>query len=181
MLDDADLAGQLGALVATTRPKNGIFYRASPATYTGDPLAKGRLLKAARYNLEPTRALYLSSDFQTCLDETNAFAFPTAITIFPVQVRLVAVLDVAAAAVLQILQTTTAELSANFRSSTSATPSQRLGELCAQSGRIDGLLFESVARQGGHKNLVVFESCLRALGSSIVCTNPLSGKPDGLP
>jgi len=54
-----------------------------------------------------------------------------------------------------------------------------LGERCAASGRIDGLLFDSPAMPG-KANLAVFEASLTKLGSFLAVNDPNNNLVDSL-
>jgi hypothetical protein len=130
------------------------------------------------------RVLYMGEDQLTCLAETQAFGWPrSAIALLPIELDLKAVVDLRVAAVQGALQLTQAELEFNFRSLPIGSPpasTQILGEAIALSGRVDGLLWESIANRG-HRNLAVFEANLAGLGSSIRINDPKAKLFDRLP
>jgi hypothetical protein len=96
----------------------------------------------------------------------------SATAIVPVQFDLKAVVDLRDPRVQTILQTSSTEIAMNFRSVTAGpAPTQRLGERCVASGRIDGLLFDSPAMPG-KANLAVLEAALVALGSTLAVNDP---------
>jgi RES domain-containing protein len=153
--------------------------------YRFDPLGKQRPIRAQRFNVAGgARILYLGDDPVTCLHEAQAVGFPaSSVTIVPVQFDLRSVVDLGDPAVQKILQTNPTEISFNFRSLPAATRpamTQVLGARIAASGRIDGLLYESPARQG-HLNLAVIEAALTTLGSSLVVNDPNNKLADHLP
>ena len=154
-----------------------------PLRFARDPLGKQRPIVAQRFNLAGgARVLYLAEDQITCLHEIQAFGWPASATaIVPVQFDLKAVIDLRDLRVQKILRTNSRELAMNFRSITGQpTRSQRLGEHCAASGRIDGLLFDSPAMPG-KTNLAVLEAALIALGSSLTVNDPANHMLDSLP
>ena len=55
-----------------------------------------------------------------------------------------------------------------------------LGERCAASGWIDGLVFDSPAMPG-KANLAVFEASLTKLGSFLAVNDPTNNLVDSLP
>ena len=104
-------------------------------------------------------------------------------TIVPVQFDLRSMVDLRDPIVQKILQTNPIEISFNFRSLPAGSPpavTQVLGEGIAASGRIDGLLYESPARQS-HLDLAVFEDALPPLGSSLEVNDPSNKLFDHLP
>jgi RES domain-containing protein len=151
--------------------------------WSSDPLGKQRpLLSAGRFHLpNSARILYLADEHQTAEHEVQAFGTPLrAIAIVPVNVNLNAVLDLTDGGIRGQIGLTEAELALNFRTSSSLTPTQLLGECCASMGIVDGLLFPSVARRGG-VCLAVIETALARLGSSVVVDDHYSGLHDQLP
>ena len=91
------------------------------------------------------------------------------------------VVDLRDAKVQAALGTNVGELAINFRSMTSGpAPTQMLGERCAASTRIDGLLFDSPAMPG-KANLAVLEAALSLLGSSLAVNDPANNLFDSLP
>ena len=128
--------------------------------------------------------LYLADDQVTALHEAQALGFPArSIAIIPVQFDLRDVVDLREPVVHKLLQTDNVELSMKFRSlPPSARPAatQILGERVAATLRIDGLLYESPARPG-HLNLVVIETALKPLRSSLVVNDPNNNLSDALP
>jgi len=154
-----------------------------PLRFARDPLGKRRPIVALRFNLAGgARVLYLGEDQITCLHEIQAFGWPPSATaIVPIAFDLKAVIDLRDPKVQTILRTNSREITMNFRSVTAVpTPTQRLGERCATSGRIDGLLFDSPAMPG-KTNLAVFEAALTPLGSSLGVNDPGNHLLDSLP
>ncbi len=181
MLTGASLHGAIQQLIS--RPFRHTFFRAMPLRYARDPLGKRRPIVAQRFNVAGgARVLYLAEDQVTCLHEIQAFGWPPSATVIvPVQFDLKAVVDLRDPKVQALLRTNSGELALNFRSATSApAPTQLLGERCAASGRIDGLLFESPA-MSGKANLAVLEAALRVLGSSLAVNDPTNRLSDSLP
>jgi RES domain-containing protein len=164
-----------------SRPFRHTFFRAMPLRHARDPLGKRRPIAAQRFNLAGgARVLYLAEDQVTCLHEIQAFGWPPSATVIvPVQFDLKAVVDLRDPRVQAALHTNSRELALNFRSSAPAT-TQELGEHCAASGRIDGLLFDSPAMPG-KKNLAVFEASLTKLGSFLAVNDPNNNLVDSLP
>lgn len=182
MLSGAALDTALAQLAALSRPLHTTYQRAMPHRYARDPLGRKRPIMPGRFNLAGgARILYLGDDAITCLYEAQLLGLPPqAVTIVPVQLRLAAVVDLRLPKVLRVLRTTAAEIDANFRTVLyGPAPSQSLGEACAATGRIDGLLYGSAARPG-HHNLAVLEAALSALGSRLRVSDP-SGLRDSLP
>ena len=128
--------------------------------------------------------LYLGDDPVTCLHEAQALGFPAStVTIIPVQFHLHSIVDLRDPTVQKILQTDPMEISFNFRSLALGSPpamTQVLGEGIAASRRIDGLLYESPARQS-HLDLAVIESALTSLGSFLEVNDPNNNLFDHLP
>lgn len=181
MLSGASLDRAIQQL--NSRPFRHTYFRAMPLRYARDPLGKRRPIVAQRFNLAGgARVLYLADDQATCLHEIQAFGWPPSATVIvPVQFDLRAVVDLRDRTVQAALNTDSRELAANFRSSTSSpAQTQLLGERCAASGRIDGLLFVSPAMPG-KTNLAVFEAALAALGSSLAVNDPNNNLVDALP
>jgi RES domain-containing protein len=164
-----------------SRPFRHTFFRAMPLRYARDPLGKRRPIVAQRFNLGGgARVLYLAEDQVTCLHEIQAFGWPpTATVIVPVQFDLKAVVELRDPKVQAALRTSSGELALNFRSSAPAA-TQELGERCAASGRIDGLLFDSPAMPG-KANLAVLEASLTKLGSFVTVNDPNNNLVDSLP
>lgn len=179
MLTGALLDNALQQLIS--RPFRHTFFRAMPLRYARDPLGKRRPIVAQRFNLAGgARVLYLAEDQVTCLHEIQAFGWPPSATVIvPVQFDLKAVVDLRDPKVQAVLHTNSAELALNFRSSAPAA-TQVLGERCAASGRIDGLLFDSPAMPG-KANLAVFEASLTKLGSFLAVNDPNNNLVDSLP
>jgi len=169
LLHGAALRRALGALAS--RPLRDVFHRAVPLRYARDPLGRRRPIAAQRFNAHGgARVLYLAEDHATCLHEVQAFGFPPATyAIVPVQVHLRAVLDLRDRPVRLALGLSVAEMNANFRTARAGAlaPTQVLGEACAASGLVDGLLYPSLARRGG-TNLAVVEAGLRHGGRLLV-------------
>lgn len=168
-----------------SRPLRNTFVRAVPLAYAQDPLGRGRPIAQNRFNKAGgARVLYMSEDHVTCLQETQAFGWPySAVALVPVQLDLMAVVDLRDKAVQQVLLITQAEITFNFRSlpyGSSPAATQILGEALAGSGRIDGLIFESIARPP-HQNIAVFEGVLGRLGSSVEVNDPKAKLFDKLP
>jgi hypothetical protein len=166
-----------------SRPFRDTFFRAMPLRYARDPLGKGRPIVAQRFNLSAgARVLYLGEDQLTCLHEIQAFGWPPSATaIVPVELDLKAVVDLRDPKVMTLLQTNAAEIAMNFRSITAGPAlTQMLGERCAASGRIDGLLFDSLALSG-KVDLAVLEAALIVLGSSLAVNDPANSLIDSLP
>jgi hypothetical protein len=67
----------------------------------------------------------------------------------------------------------------NFRLRPNPTPSQALGEACARSGCVDGILYPSLAQTGGLDVVAVFEAALAPGALSV--HDPASGLQDQLP
>jgi len=153
-----------------------------PLRFAQDPLGKRRPIVALRFNLSGgARVLYLGEDQITCLHEIQAFGWPPYATIVPVEFDLKAVIDLRDPKVQTILRTNSREMTMNFRSVTAdSTPTQRFGERCAASGRIDGILFDSPAMPG-KTNLAVLEAALTPLGSSLAVNDPGNHLLDSLP
>lgn len=166
-----------------SRPFRHTFFRATPLRYAQDPLGKRRPIVAQRFNVAGgARVLYLADDQVTCLHEIQAFGWPASATVIvPVQFDLKAVVDLRDPNVQTVLQTNSAEIAMNFRSVTSRpAPTQLLGERCAASGRIDGLLFDSPAMPG-KADLAVLEVALSLLGSALAVNDPANNLFDSLP
>lgn len=181
MLSGAPLDSAI--LRLASRPRRDTYFRATRLIFASDPLGKQRPILAQRFNLAGgARVLYLADDQVTALHEAQAFGFPvTSIAIIPVQFDLKAVVDLRDRNVQNSLHTDSNELGLNFRSVTSGpAPTQTLGERCAASGRIDGLLFESPAMPG-KANLAVLESALAILGSTLTVSDPKNNLSDSLP
>lgn len=167
-----------------SRPLRNTFFRAIPLRFASDPLGKRRPINAQRFNIaRGARVLYLAQDQFTCVYETQAFGSPLiAVALIPVQFDLRAVVDLRDPAVQKTLNTSSTELSFNFRSLGVKAPpaeTQTLGEQVAASGGIDGLLYESPAN-AGHADLAIIEDALAGLGSSVVADDP-GGVSDRLP
>ncbi|MCU1277086.1 MAG: hypothetical protein JWM53_632 [bacterium] len=163
-----------------SRPlRNGMF-RAMKLQWASDPLGKKRPISAGRFNVKNgARVLYLGDTHATCLSEVQALGAPHfAVAIIPVQVQLQAVIDLRDRKTLALLQTTQAEWMLNFRLRPNPTPSQALGEACARSGCVDGILYPSPAQTGG-TDLAVLEAAL-ATGALLV-HDPTTGLQDQLP
>jgi RES domain-containing protein len=188
MVSGAALSNVLQTLASQqTRPRRGTYFRATPLICGTDPLGKNRPINAQRFNCAScARVLYLGDEHATCMDEVQAFGFPaSSVSIVPVEFVLNSVLDLTDQSVQQALQTDQAELGINFRSlprGAPPAPSQELGEACAAltGARIDGLLYESVARPG-HLAIAVIEAALAALGSSLKVNDPSNNLFDSLP
>lgn len=181
MLTGAALDHAIQQLIS--RPIRNTFFRAMPLRYARDPLGKRRPITAQRFNLAGgARVLYLAEDQVTCLHEAQAFGWPASATVIvPVQFNLRAVVDLRDAKVQAALGTSAGELAMNFRSVTSGpAATQMLGERCAASTRIDGLLFDSPAMPG-KANLAVLEAALNLLGASLAVNDPANSLFDSLP
>ncbi len=130
------------------------------------------------------RVLYLGEDHMTCLEEVQAFGFPSfSVAIVPVEVDLKAVVDLRDPSVLAALQLTINEVRSNFRipgMKSQSALTQELGECAAASGCVDGFLYESLALPG-RENLAVFERNLSSLGSSVAVNDPKNNLFDTLP
>jgi RES domain-containing protein len=166
-----------------SRPRRNTFFRAMALRFHLDPLGKKRPINAQRFNVAGgARVLYLGEDQMTCLQEAQALGWPAISTaIVPVQFDLKAIVDLRDPDVQRALQTNSAELAFNFRSlQPSSAPTQILGERCAASGRIDGLLYKSPAL-AGKVDLAVIEVALSILGSSLTVADPLNNLHDRLP
>jgi RES domain-containing protein len=140
-------------------------------TYVADPLGKSRrTMPATRFNvMGGTRVLYLSQKGTTAMIEAQAFGAPVqAVIAFPVRFNLQAVIDLTNPATCAALQITQTELARNHRTATliAPTPTQELGEACAQSGIVDGIVFQSIA-DPPNLNLAVLELNLARLGGSV--------------
>ncbi len=140
-----------------SRPCRDTFFRAMRANHIRDPLGKNRAINAQRFNIKGgARVLYLGEDHMTCLEEVQAFGFPSfSVAIVPVEVDLRAVVDLRDTSVLAALQLTINELRSNFRipgMKSQPALTQELGECAAASGCVDGFLYESLALNG-KKNL----------------------------
>ena len=189
MLSGAALDNALAKLIVS-RPLGGEWYRAVPKQYDGDPLGRGRPIRAMRFNRDGgTRVLYLGETPTVCLDEVSAVGFPGAVTIYPVEIRLQAVLDLADAATRRALGLTRIDVLRNFRPMNSAgtdADTQILGEACARSAFVEAITFPSAANQGGHA-LAVIESRLVVGKSHLLVrvppgVDPATVKaPSGLP
>ena len=144
-----------------------MFYRAILLRYAYDVLGQRRRFVAPqRYNVT-SRCLYLSEKRSTCMKEIEAFAIPKdSFVIRSIHVELNGVLDLTSPKTLNTFDLSEQDLSFDFRAHTTPSPTQRLGEACAASGLIDGILFESIAAPG-ETNLVVLESNLASLGSDL--------------
>jgi RES domain-containing protein len=156
------------------------MFRAMKLRWAHDPLGKKRPIYAGRFNLKDgARVLYFGDTHATCLGEVQALGVPHfAVAVIPVQVQLQAVIDLRDTATLGLLQTAEAEWMLNFRLRPNPTVSQALGEACARSGCIDGILYPSPARTGG-LDLAVIEAAL--LPNALVVTDLASGLQDALP
>jgi RES domain-containing protein len=168
-----------------SRPLRHTYFRAMPLRYSSDPLGKGRPIAAQRFNVSAgARVLYLAEDHNTCLNEILAFGWPPISTaIIPVQFDLKSVVDLQDPNVRAILQITPEELAFNFHSLPSGSApavTQILGERCAASRRVDGLLYESQTVPG-KRALAVLEAALAGLGSSLTVYDPVNGLSDSLP
>ncbi len=141
-------------------------------------------MPATRFNaVGGTRVLYLSQKGTTAMMEAQAFGAPAqAVIAFPVHFNLQAVIDLVDPATCAALQITTNELVRNHRMATASppTPTQELGEVCAQSGLVDGIVFRSVA-DPPNLNLAVLEANLARLGSTLEVDPILSGSKHTLP
>ena len=190
MLSQIDLQNLVPQLAPLTRPRSCMMVRASHAQYWRDPLAKKKTSWArARFNdANGAKILYLGDDYLTSADETLVALVPTSIVAFaPVECDLSAVLDLTDGHVQGMLQTSPAELAANFRSVPSggpSTPTQVLGETLAASGQFDGVYYASAARQG-HFCLAVFIEALGSdpgkLGGKLSVFDPKQGVVETLP
>jgi hypothetical protein len=166
-----------------SRPQRNTFFRAIPLRFHWDPFGKNRPIFSQRFNMmNGARVLYLGEDHATCLNEGQIIGWPaSSVAIIPVQFDLKAVVDLRDPHNQLLLQTTSNELSFNFRSLPAGTaPTQILGERCAASGRIDASLYESPALTG-KTSLAVFETSLSGLGSSLAVSDPLNNLHDRLP
>ena len=150
--------------------------------FASDPLGRGRPITAQRFNLAGgARVLYLAEDHVTCLREIQAFGRPySSTTIIPIEADMKAVVDLRDRHVQTLLQTNSAEIAFNFRSITRPAATQILGESCAASGRVDGLLYVSPAMPG-KTDLAVIEPTLSILGSSLVVNDAANNLHDRLP
>jgi RES domain-containing protein len=169
-------------LAASSRPLHTMYQRAMPNKHASDPLGRKRPIRPGRFNVaKGARVLYLGDDAVTCLHEAQLLGLPPqAVIVVPVQCQLAAVVDLRLPKVQKLLQTTAAEINANFRTFLrQPAPSQALGEACATIRRIDGLLYASSARPG-HHNLAVLEHALTPLRSRLIVSDP-SGLSDTLP
>jgi hypothetical protein len=170
----------------TSRPFPGMFLRATPLAYAPDPLGRERgrssPLPAGRFNLRGgTRVLYLGETHQTCAAESQAVGGASfAIAIIPVQVKLAAVIDLRDAATLDALELAPRELALNFRLSRAPTPTQLLGEACAECGAVDGIFYGSLTPAGG-LCLAVLEANLRAGVTALVVSDFRTKLADQLP
>jgi len=168
-----------------SRPLHTTYFRAVPLRYAGDPFGRSRPIIEQRFNVaKGARVLYLGDSQLTCLYEVQAFGFPAkSVAIIPVQVHLDAVIDLRDTATCKALGLTQTELAFNFRSLPPGSPpaaTQLLGERCAASGRIDALVFSSMAYKTG-TNLAVFEAGLQTLGSYLEIDDPANGISSRLP
>ena len=76
MLSGSALVSALGTAVVT-RPKTGLWYRATPLAHAEDPLGRGRPIRWMRFNEEKgARVLYLGETPQICMEEVNAIGYP---------------------------------------------------------------------------------------------------------
>lgn len=163
-----------------SRPlRNGMF-RAMKLQCASDPLGKKRPIVAGRFNMRNgARVLYLGDTHATCLGEVQALGVPHfAVAVIPVNVQLQAVIDLRDARTLALLNTTEQEWMLNFRLRPNPTPSQALGEACARSGCVDGILYPSPAQTGG-LDVAVLEAALAPGALSV--HDPASGLQDQLP
>ena len=179
MLDDRALRKLLPTL--PTRPLRDSGFRAMRLRWANDPLGRSRPIHAQRYDLAGgARVLYLALDAATCHAEIQAFAVPAfAAATIPIEVELNAVLDLRDPKVLKQLQLMPRERDRNFRVMRTPSPTQLLGELCAATCAVDGLIYPSLARSGG-SCLAVIESALAPLGSRIRVADPTAPQ-DALP
>lgn len=182
MISLAALTAAIPTLV--TRPFRHTFFRAMALRHHGDPLGKKRPINRQRFNVQSgARVLYVGNDQITCLYEVQAFGFPvTSIAIVPLQLQLSAVLDLRDAAVQKKLGLSFADIAVNFRSlprGSAPTDMQNLGEALAASGRVDGILYASLARPG-NACLAVLEASVAALGSVVEVNDPPNGLVDRL-
>lgn len=173
MIRGAHLQKQLRAL--KVRSFHGTFFRAVLLKFSPDPLGRRRPIVAQRFNAgHGARVLYLADTHETALHEVRAFGFPLkSFSIIPVGVDLGAVIDLRDARVRRALGLSLRELEMNFRrlSGRVLAPTQELGEACAASRRVDGLLYPSLARRGA-TNLAVLEAGLKPVGGSVIVHDP---------
>jgi hypothetical protein len=108
-----------------------------------------------------------------CVDEVQMDASGEPSAIFPIEVNLKAVADLRDPDVLAALALDAEDVTFNFRALGPAGrhSTQILGEACAACACIDGLLYPSAARDGGHA-LAVFETSLAPLGGSLTVHGP---------
>jgi RES domain-containing protein len=166
-----------------TRPRlRNTFFRAVSLRFHHDPLGRARPIHAQRFNAERgARVLYVGDNPNTCLYEVQAFGFPaTSVVIVPIELALQAVIDLRDPAERLRLGILATDIQINFRSSPGRrTDMQELGEVLASSGRVDGLLYESVAKPGA-TCLAIFEAGVAALGSKVEVNDPQNGLAERL-
>lgn len=169
-----------------SRPFTAIYFRSTLLVHASDPLGRNRgktsPLSAGRFNLAGgARVLYLADAHQTCAAESQAVGGASfAIATIPVHVRLQAVLDLRVAAALAALSLAPQDLAINFRLNKQPTPTQELGEACAKSGKVDGILYPSLTPAGG-LCLAVVETNLHAGASGLTVNDPRNRLADKLP
>lgn len=183
MLGGAALDAAIKTLVS--RPLHDTFFRAVSLRFAGDPFGRKRPITGQRFNVEQgARVLYIGDSQLTCLYEVQAFGFPAkSVAILPVQVHLNAVVDLREPSICRALGLSLNELTFNFRSLPAGSPpapTQLLGERCAASGRVDGLMFGSLACKTG-VNIAVLEAGLASLGSYLEIDDPANGIKERLP
>jgi RES domain-containing protein len=161
-----------------------VFFRAVLLKFSRDPLGRKRPIVAQRFNADRgARVLYLADRHETALAEVRAFGIPLmSFAIVPVQVDLRALVDLTEARTRRVLRMGLEEIRADFRASKPGAriPTQVLGEACARSCRIDGILYPSLARPAA-VNLAVIERSLRALQSTVVVDDIENRLHDRLP
>lgn len=172
-----------------TRPRRGVWFRASVTQHVVDPLGKHRPIGRNRFDVaHGARVLYCAEDPATCLYELQAFAWPPqAISIVPVEAQRQSVLDLTDANVLAALELTPAEVAFNFRAMPQLAPptaTQRLGEALAHRRTVDGVVWHSLAVPAGsplRPSLGIIEAGVAALGSSVGADDPLNHVTHSLP
>lgn len=181
MLSGSALVSALGTAVVS-RPKTGLWYRATPLAHAEDPLGRGRPIGWMRFNEENgARVLYLGETPQICMDEVDAIGYPAPFLLqFPLEIKLAAVLDLTDPKTCGALQIKSTDIRINFRpvNPGALTDMQALGEACSTSGQVDGILYASVAATGqGGNCLAVIERNLRSGTSHVLVRMP---QPRGL-
>jgi RES domain-containing protein len=166
----------------STVPLNETYFRAISLRYAAKPFRRRAQVIPGRYH-RTSWTLHLADSQITSVYEAQAFAFAAQqLAILPIHLHLKSVLDLRDETTLRTLGLTREELAANFRNlpAGTQTKTQALGEQCVASGRIDGILYPSLAYEPGTL-LVVFVDNLKRLGSYLEFTDPPTGKKLRLP